>query len=182
MVPPTATELLERASLARRQSRLTDSYRDANEAVLLCRRDGDQDCLIRGLRMLGQIERDEKQPERALPHYQEAVALCRREGDALRLAHCIRHLGDLLVELHRLDEAAREYEAALAMYREDPGTKPLDLANALRAIAQMKEQHGEPQAARPYWAEARALYSASSVAQGVAECDLQLEKSKRQTL
>ena len=176
MGPLTATELLERASVARRQSRLSDSHRDSNEAVLLCRKNGDQDCLIRALRMLGQIERDKKQPERALPHYHEAVALCRREGGALRLAHSIRHLGDLLVELHRLDEAAKEYEAALAIYRQDPDTKPLDLANTMRAIAVMKEQLGAPQTARPYWEEARALYSASSVAQGVAECDLQLEK------
>ena len=181
MGPLTATELLERALLARRQSRFTDSYRDSCEAVQLSRRDGDKDCLIRALRMLGQIERDEKRPERALPHYQESVALCRTEGSALRLAHSIRHSGDLLMELQRLDEAAKEYEAALAIYRQDPGTKPLDLANTIRAIAVMKGRLGESHAARLFWEQARALYFASNVVQGLSECDSQLEGSAGQS-
>jgi tetratricopeptide (TPR) repeat protein len=170
----TAGELLERAILARKQNRPADAYSDANEAMLLSRADGNQDCLIRALRMLGQIERDEGRPENALPHYQEAVALCRKEGGPFRLAHSVRHLGDLLVQLRRPDEAAREYEAAQGLYRHEPGANPLDLANTLRAIAVMKQGVGDPQAARPFWEEARALYSAVNVEQGVAECDLHL--------
>ena len=144
-------ELLDRASVARREERLADAYRDASEALLQSRRGEDQDCLIRALRMLGQLERDEGRPERALQHYREAVAESRTQGDTLRLALTIRHLGDLLVELSRFDEAAVEYEAALAGYRQEPSRTPLDLANTLRAIAVLKQRVGEARAARPFW-------------------------------
>jgi tetratricopeptide (TPR) repeat protein len=174
-----AAELLDRASLARRRHRLADAYRDASEALLLSRSGGDQDCLIRAFRLLGELERDEGRPERALQYYGEAVAACRTHGGALRLAHVVRHLGDLLVELGRLDEAAFEYAAALAIYRQEPGTTPLDLANNLRAIAVMKHTAGEVRAARPFWEEARTLYSGVDVEAGVAECDLHLGRANQ---
>jgi tetratricopeptide (TPR) repeat protein len=178
----TSHELLERAAQARRDNRLSDSYRDSNEAMIVARKEGSRNDVIRALRMLGQIERDEGRPECALQHYQEAVALCRTEGGALRLAHAIRHLGDLLVEMHNLAEAAKEYTAALALYRQQPDTKALDLANTLRAIAVMRQQAGDSHAARPFWEEARTLYSSANVEQGVAECNSHLADSIREGL
>lgn len=177
MCPLTPLELLERAAQARRDNRLLDSYCDSNEAMLVARKVGNRNDLIRALRMLGQIERDAGRPERALQHYQEAVALCRTEGSALRLAQTIRHLADLLVELHQVAEAAEEYEEALALYRQQPDTSPLDLANTLRGIAELKQQAAGANAARPYWHEARTLYSSLNIQEGVAECDSQLDDS-----
>jgi tetratricopeptide (TPR) repeat protein len=174
-----AAELLDRAGLARREGRLADAYRDSTEAHLLSQKGGDPDCSIRALRMLGQIRRDEGRPEHALQHYLEAVAVCRTHGGALRLAHAIRHLGDLLVELRRLDEAAIEYETALALYRQESSRTPLDLANTLRAIAVIKQKIGDARAARPFWEEARTLYSAANIEPRVAECELHLGNSNR---
>lgn len=176
----TPLEFLERAVQARKDNCLSDARSYSNEAMLVARQGGSRNDLIRALRMLGQIERDDGRPERALPHHRETVALCKAEGDALSLAHATRHLGDLLVELHNLPEAAEEYRAALALYREQPDARALDLANTLRGIAVMKQRTGDSRAARAFWEEARTLYSSANVEQGVAECDSQLADSARE--
>ena len=46
---------------------------------------------------------------------------------------------------------------------------PLDLANALRPIALLRERQGDATSAKSLWSEAHALYSAAGVEAGVAE-------------
>ncbi len=173
-VPPD--ELLKRAAQARRENRLSDAYRDAAEAVRLSRLANARAGLSRALMMLGQIERDEDRAENALTYYQEAVSLRREEGDLLPLAHTVRHLADLHRGAHRLELAASCYDEALAIYRANEHTAPLDLANATRGFALLKDARGDSEEGRRLWEEARALYLVVGAREGVEECDARLSE------
>jgi tetratricopeptide (TPR) repeat protein len=124
--------------------------------------------LAAALKGLGQIERDMGHGDAALALYEEAVALCREAGEPLALAHTIRHLGDIHPEAGRLELAEPCYQEALTLYRNER-TAALDLANAIRPLAMLKEQKGEVKQARSLWAEAKELYAAVDVDAGVAE-------------
>jgi tetratricopeptide (TPR) repeat protein len=164
-----ADKLTQQAVQARKEKRLADAKRDWAEAVELCRLEGMKRDLVSALKGLGQIERDMGHGDAALPLYEEAVALCREAGEPLALAHTIRHLGDIHLEAGRLESAEPCYHEALTLYRRNERTAALDLANAIRPLAMLKEQKGEVKQARSLWAEAKELYAAVDVDAGVAE-------------
>ena len=128
----------------------------------------------RALASRAKAERDAGRTKSAIVLYLEAAEVARREGDILSLAHRLRHVGDIHLDAGRLDLAAPCYDEALALYRSRDDAKPLDLANLLRPLALLSEAKKEPEAARLYWAEARALYETAGVAAGVAECSRHL--------
>jgi tetratricopeptide (TPR) repeat protein len=171
----TALELLEAAQLARREHRPADAHRDLVEAVRLCRQSGERRDLIRALKALGQFERDMGRGDAARSLYEEAVTISREDGDPLMLAHTIRHLGDIHRDSKRLADAELCYLEALALYRaHEPD--PLDLANAIRQFAILKEATGKAEEARPLWQETRELYMAVNVQVGAAECSAHLSR------
>ena len=175
----TADGLMRGADLARRENRLPDAHRDLVEAVALCRQSGKPGSLIQALKKLGQIERDLGRGNAALPLYEEAVALCRDKSDPLLLAHTVRHLGDIHQDAGRVALAEPCYHEALLLYRGDEGTPPLDLANALRPLAILKEKTGDLDEARRLFAEARDLYAAIGVRAGVVECQARVARLDR---
>ncbi len=176
MSPPTIEELAKLAVHARREGRLPDAIRNAEEAVALCRNGGDRTTLVRTLMLLGQIERDCEQSEKALEHYEEAVGLLGNEDDPLRYAHTVRHLADLYCELSKLELAEARYNEALAIYRRENGASPGDLANAVRGFAVMKDAAGSTEEARLLWEEACNLYADLGVKEGIAECSARLSE------
>jgi tetratricopeptide (TPR) repeat protein len=121
--------------------------------------------------------RDLGNDERAVLLYEEAVGLSRAEGDPLLLAHTVRHLGDLHRRADRLTQADTCYREALALYRSADAADAGDVANALRPAALLKERQGDPDAARALWSEAKTLYAAAGIQQGVDECDRHLALS-----
>jgi len=127
------------------------------------------------LAQLSQIERREGNRDAAIALYQEAADVARSEGAPLRLAHRLRHIGDIYRESGDAERAALHYGEALALYRADPEPPALDLANLLRPLALLSEARDEPDAAQPYWTEARALYERAGVAAGVDECTRHLD-------
>ena len=138
-------KLVEQAACARRENRLFDAHRDLVRAVDLYRQAGVPAELARALMALGQIERDLGRGEAARSLYEEAVSLCRGQSDVLRLAHTVRHLGDLYQEAGSVELAGPCYEEALALYRTSGHTAPpLDLANAVRPLAILRERVGKP--------------------------------------
>jgi len=175
-MPPTVEQLLDDATRARREHRLDDARRDLTAAVALCRQAGARRTLVRALMASGQIERDLGRGEAARPFYEEAVALGREEGEPLALAHSVRHLGDLHQDARRLDEAGTCYDEALRLYRGHDHPDRLDLANAIRPLAILKEATGDADAARGLWAEARDLYAAAGIGAGVTECTARLAR------
>jgi tetratricopeptide (TPR) repeat protein len=174
----TIDRLMQRALEARRESRLDDAKRDLTEAVALCREAAAPGKLARALAGLGQAERDLHHNDAALRHYEEAVTLYRTEKDPLKLAHTIRHVAD--IHRHEGNQRLAEgcYENALGIYRQQPETPPLDLANALRGSALLKESLGEIEQARAQWQEAGKLYAEVCVEAGVAESKRRMELLK----
>lgn len=111
----------------------------------------------------------------ALRLYREAVPLCRRGDDPLVLAHTVRHLGDVLREIGDLEGAEPCYTEALALYRAHPSPPLLDVANAVRRMAILREALGENEHARALWREARELYREVGIEAGVSESAAHLE-------
>ncbi|HXH38332.1 MAG TPA: tetratricopeptide repeat protein [Thermoanaerobaculia bacterium] len=138
------------------------------EAAAMAHENGAKRELVDALKGVAQIERDLGRGAEARPFYEKAVAVCREIGDPLLLAHTIRHLGDLHHDDGRDDLAEPLCAEALALYRASDAP-PLDLANAVRSLAVVKD--GEE-----LWEEAFHLYVATNVPPGVAESALRLAK------
>jgi ankyrin repeat protein len=138
------------------------------ESASMARRSGARRELVEALKGIAQIDRDLGRRSAALPFYEDAVFICREIGDPLLLAHTLRHLGDLHHDDGRDDLAEPRYDEALALYRASDAP-PLDLANALRSLAVIKDT-------AELWEEAFHLYVATSVPPGVAESALRLAK------
>jgi len=173
-------ESLELASQARRENRLADARQHLVESVKRCRENGSSLDLAKALIRLGQIERDMHHRDAALRNYEEATAIYRAEGDPLRLAHTVRHLGDIHREAGHAELAEPCYGEALSIYRSHDQTPPLDLANAIRGWAILREEMGEAGEAKKLWEEARELYAAVNVEAGVEESSRRIALLKRQ--
>jgi tetratricopeptide (TPR) repeat protein len=98
-----------------------------------------------------------------------AVAALRNGHDRLRLAHSVRHLGGAYYYAGRAKLAEHCYIEALSIYRTRGDVRPLDLANALRGFAVLKDETGEGQEARRLWQEAHHLYLSVHATAGIAE-------------
>ena len=171
-------QLIKQALQARRDNRLDDAKRDLLEAVALCRKGSERGELARALADLGQIERDLGHNDAALRHYEEAVAFYRARGNPLKLAHTIRHVAD--IQRHEGNQQLAEscYGEALRIYRDHPETPPLDLANALRGWALLKEAVGEIPEARAQWQESGKIYAELQIEAGVAESQRRMQLLK----
>lgn len=168
-MPEFIDDLLNKATRARLEQRFGDARRNLAEAVKSSRKQNDQRRLARALGALGQIQRDLHNDDDALHLYEEALEIYRVLNDPLKLAHTVRHVGDILRHMERFPAAASSYAEALGIYRIHRETLPLDLANALRGLALLKEALGEDAEAKALWEEAGGLYAACSVEAGVAE-------------
>lgn len=98
-----------------------------------------------------------------------AVASLRKVDDPLRLAHRVRHLGDAYYYAGRVSLAEPCYVEALSIYRRHEQRRPLDLANAIRSFAVLKDEVGAAEEAQRLWQEAHDLYVAVDVPAGIAE-------------
>ena len=98
-----------------------------------------------------------------------AVAGLRRVDAPLRLAHAVRHLGDAYYYAGRALPAEPCYVEALSIYRSHEDRCPLDLANAIRSFAVLKDEVGEAEEAEHLWQEAHDLYVSLDVPAGIAE-------------
>ena len=98
-----------------------------------------------------------------------AVASARKIGDRLKLAHTVRHLGDAYSHAGQTALAEPCYVEALSIYRSHEKTPPLDLANAIRSFAALKDEVGAAEEAQSLWQEAHHLYVAVSEAPDITE-------------
>jgi tetratricopeptide (TPR) repeat protein len=161
---------------ARRDGRLTDAKQLFAGALEAERDLADQANMAKALAGAGQIERDLQNGAAALQCYQQAAAIYRDLADDPRFAHTIRHVGDILLEQGAIEEARPCYEEALGIYRQQATTSPLDLANAMRGFALLREQAGEREQAKALWQEARIVYEYAGVQPGVQESDVRIAR------
>ena len=101
--------------------------------------------------------------------YKLAVASLRKGDDPLRLAHAVRHLGDAYCYAKHWAQAEPCYVEALSVYRQHEATTPLDLANAIRSFAVLKDESGAADEANRLWQEAHDLYVTVSTAPDITE-------------
>jgi tetratricopeptide (TPR) repeat protein len=166
-------KLLTQAAQARRDKRPVDARRDLTEAIALARAGNDR-ALACAVTALGRIERYMGHADAALASYQEAAAIYREQGNALKLAHTIRHIGDIHQGAGRPAQAEPCFQQAIAIYRANPEKPALDMANALRPLALLKDDAGEFDEADRLWDSAKELYASAKVLPGVAECSVRL--------
>lgn len=167
----TVGAFIQRAQQARREHRSEDARRDLVSAVDLARGAGGGNELAQALTGLGQVERDAGNHDLARMHYEEAAAIYRTLGEPLRLAHTLRHIGDILQDQGRGRLGEAYTREALEIYRGDARTPPLDLANAIRGLAVIKQELGASGQARALWVEAKHLYASVGVDAGVRESE-----------
>ncbi|MDE2664466.1 MAG: tetratricopeptide repeat protein [Gemmatimonadota bacterium] len=168
--------IIRKGMAARLEDRLDEAMRHMKAAVALGRHSDDPLALARALHGQANVERDRGEARAAVALYLEAVPLCRQGDDPLVYAHTTRHLGDVLREMGDLDKAERCYAEALAVYRADPAAPPLDVANAVRSAAILREAQDGVDEARLLWTEARDLYGKADVEAGVSESAARLER------
>lgn len=162
--PVGKRELLERAR------------QDLSAAVAMCRDGGSPVSLAQAVHLLANVELDLERVDRARSLWEEAIRILRGTDDVLQLAHKVRHLGDLHRHCGRLDDAEACYDEALALYREHDAPGSLDLANAVRRMAALRELRGDAERARALWRETRDLYAAVDLTAGVEEAERHLER------
>jgi tetratricopeptide (TPR) repeat protein len=162
--------LLRRAQEARKEGRLADARSDLLAVVGLFRDKGRRPELAQALRNLGELER--RLPDTAIDarrHYEEAVATLRDLDNPLKLAHTVRHLGDVHHDAGRSLLAEPCYVEAVMIYRSHDDAPPLDLANALRSLAVLKDEADQIEEATRLWWEAHNLYETLNLPAGVVE-------------
>ena len=182
MANPDARQLMDSAWDLRRTALDADPTQQRvilEEARALLRRaiaasatDGAEVQHAHALHLLANVEADAGDRAAARQLWEESVTLLRASDDPLQLAHKLRHLGDLLREQGDLEAASVILDEALALYREHTPTdrarpsETLDLANAVRRVALLREAEHRPEAA-VLWTEARELYGALGLGEGV---------------
>ncbi|MGC1422758.1 MAG: tetratricopeptide repeat protein [Terracidiphilus sp.] len=164
MVSETPKSLLDQARTAKKERRL-------EEAAELFRRGLTESLNMRAtlFEELAYVERNLRDQESSQEHYRQAGEIYRSLGNPLK--NTIRHAADLLREQKRLDEAEVLYVESLEIYRRQKDTPPLDLANAIRGFALLKEDVGDRKEALSLWREARDLYELTGIPAGVSESD-----------
>ncbi|MEP9358454.1 hypothetical protein [Sphingomonas sp. KR3-1] len=177
--PSRGQQLLSTGEAARREGQ-PEAARTAFAAALTAfRAEADLAGEARALTRQAQIARDAGDLDWALRDQTEAIALYRRTGDGLGLANALRHAGEMFLKQDRLANATAVLHEALDLYRADIDTPPLAMANMLRSVALLATALGERDAARGYWADARARYAAldhlfAGTNESVAEADRRL--------
>lgn len=121
------------------------------------------------LKTIGKLDRDLGHLENARVHYAMSAEITRTLNDPPCLAHTLRHVADIFRNQKKFTEAEPVYAESLAIYRAESDTPPLDLANALRGYALLKEALGQPREAIECWGEARSRYEQAGVYEGVEE-------------
>lgn len=106
--------------------------------------------------------------------YEQQERAARSRDDRPLLGHALRHLSEILLGRSEPEAALRKADEAVELYRALQPARPLDLANALRLRALALGGGGRADMALTAWREARSLYQAEGVAEGVAECDVHL--------
>jgi tetratricopeptide (TPR) repeat protein len=174
----TFQEQFARGNKARKENRLADSRAIFIKAVRSAAEAGDRPALAEALCGLGQAERGIGNLEASRHHYQSAAVLYREIGPPERLAYTLRHEADILREASLPAEAEPLYLEAAGIYRQQGEEAELDLANTLRGLALLYESTARPDASRPLFEQARALYAKCNVQAGVAECEEKLSPRK----
>ena len=176
--PVNIEEERRRAERARAEHRIADAARHLSNVADALRSSKDRAALAHTLRDLGELERG-MSADAARIHYEEATSILRELDTPLTLAHTIRHLGDIHTKAGRLSLAEQCCEEAVAIYHAQSDASALDVANAIRSLAVVKERLAQMDQARQLWQDAHSRYAALNVDEGTAEAAAHLGRLTR---
>lgn len=165
----TPESLLEQGRKDKKEGRLHDARRAFSEALADCHSSEDRLLAATMYEELAYVERNLRDLASAERHYRQASDIYRGLDNPLKTAHTLRHAADILREQKSRDESAHLYAEVLEIYRNHPETPPLDLANAIRGFALLKEDEQDSEQATCLWREAGKLYELTGVDAGIEE-------------
>ena len=174
MAHRTPETLLEQGRKEKREHRLEYARSLFRMAIRESRKSDNQALRATLYEELGYVERNLRDLESSQKHYCQASEIFRSLGNPLKTAHTVRHAADILREQKKPDLAAALYAESLEIYRSNRDTPPLDLANAIRGFALLKEDTRDRKEALSLWREARGLYEATGIAAGVSESEARI--------
>jgi tetratricopeptide (TPR) repeat protein len=169
MADRTTESLLEQGRNAKSAHLPEDARNAFLEGLAACHGDEDGPLAATLYEELAYVERNLRELEPAVRHYRKASQLYGRLDNPLKTAHTLRHAADILREQNKRDESALLYAEALEIYRNHEETPQLDLANAIRGYALLKEDQEDREQAICLWHEAGKLYDLTGIEAGVAE-------------
>jgi tetratricopeptide (TPR) repeat protein len=174
MISGSPESLLEHARIAKKEHRLEEAAELFRKALTECI-PSDSPALCATLyEELAYVERNLQDLNTSLKLYRQASRVYRDLGNPLKAAHTMRHAADILREQKKPNEAAPLYSESLEIYRGYKDAPPLDLANAIRGFALLKENAGHREEALSLWQEARGLYELTGIEAGVSESDVRI--------
>ena len=175
MVLRTPESLLEQALKEKREHRLQYARNLFRMALRLSRKSDDLVLRATLYEELAYVDRNLRDLETSQRHYRQASEIYRGLDNPLKTAHTVRHVADILREQMKTDEAAPLYAESIETYRRHEDTPPLDLANAIRGFALLKEQAGDRREALSLWREARGLYELTGIEAGILESEARIK-------
>ena len=118
---------------------------------------------------LAYVERSLRDLDASRERYLQSSQIYRSLDNPMKTARTMRHAADILREQKRPDQAELFYSEAIEIYRRHDETPPLDLGNAIRGFALLKEDSGDRSQALRLWREARDLYQLVGIDAGISE-------------
>ena len=128
------------------------------------------------LSLLAKIYFDLGSNKRSLESYQDALSIAESDSEPEQIAHITRHMADVEREIGDLKSSSSHYEKALAYYRSNMNKYGLNMANAMRGFALLKEKMVDYADAKSLWTEAKIIYEKYKFSDGVKECLAKLKK------
>jgi len=165
----TAKTLLEQGRNAKRAHRLEDAKSSFQQALGESAQSDDSALRAKVFEELAYVERSLRDLDAAREHYLQSSEIYRSLDNPLKTAHTMRHAADILREQKKTGQAASLYFEALEIYRSQKETLPLDLGNAIRGFALLKEDIGDRVQALSLWGEARDIYQLVGIDAGISE-------------
>jgi tetratricopeptide (TPR) repeat protein len=141
-----------RSRCHQRQRSIEAAGRDAERALELATRIGDDRLRARALVQASLVAERQKQWLLARMYAEQALDLCTRRGDLQSTARVLNNLGGILFLLGEVDEAERRLELARATAAE--AGNEADAAQATSSLAQLLLRTGRPREARELACEA----------------------------
>jgi tetratricopeptide (TPR) repeat protein len=169
MVSGDPESLIERARIAKRERRPEEAAELFRKALAECKTSEDQALRATLYEELAYVERNLRELDSAEEHYRASAEIYRGLDMPLKTAHTLRHAADIQRERGTRNEPERLYAEALEIYRSHPETPPLDLGNAIRGYALLKEDTGDRVQALALWREVKDLYELVGIDAGIAE-------------
>ncbi len=164
------TEKLHKAWKLRQTKKYKEAKQLVDSAKSLC---GPNDNIAFGriYHVYMQLEYDQGHLLKAKDLCLRSLAYYKKNGNPIKIAHSTRHLADLQFKLGLLSEAEENYRLSIKIYKEDKEGSLGNLANALRGFGLLLEACGNKKEAIDVWKEARKLYAAHNIEEGVDEAN-----------